>query len=387
MKSRAGLYSVLACVAMLAWALFILGCLQWTAWSPDSSKVLFPYMDPHGKHIGIALYDRRTQHVTPAFIESFREDDGVPLLPQWAASQKQIIVARAEESNLDVFVLGVIPGTPIWHIRAAGAPPLAPFPELDGVMYIPTGQTILRVNLASRTVLASDLERAQTKEASSQDESSVRLFRAKDEILYMRPRPGDKTQVEIGTVGISDLHLEPLFRFTTTDANGQVLEGGATHPDGMKFAFVDTNKETKTENILIFTRSGLEQTVSPRGLPSHSRLGNVQWSGDGKILYAAVLNPVGEKSIWQYSVAGISMNGQVNWVTPICKITDSDNEEDSLRFFAEISLSPDGTTIATTPALLDSASIAEEDRALFLLNVSGTRRKVTRIPAPISKQR
>ncbi len=53
MKERNGLKVMLGIVGLLAWMAYILACRA--SWSPDGSKVLFPYYNPEAEETGVAL--------------------------------------------------------------------------------------------------------------------------------------------------------------------------------------------------------------------------------------------------------------------------------------------------------------------------------------------
>jgi hypothetical protein len=60
----------------------------------------------------------------------------------------------------------------------------------------------------------------------------------------------------------------------------------------------------------------------------------------------------------------------------------SDFDHDNLFLSMPISLSPDGSMIAATPANVEKDSFDAADRALFLVDIRRPTRRVTRIPFP-----
>ena len=58
MKRERLLHVVLAVVGIGALTAYLVACRP--AWSPDGSKLLFPYLNPETKEVAVALFDRET---------------------------------------------------------------------------------------------------------------------------------------------------------------------------------------------------------------------------------------------------------------------------------------------------------------------------------------
>ncbi len=383
MRDRNISASILGIIGMAAWMLFILGCLQWSSWSPDNSKVLFPFAYPSGKHIGVALYDRTARTVSPILIQDMEQHGDHPIpQAQWAAAGSQIVAAIFENDDLDFLVWSLQPGVPIRQIHAgrfatdSALPfPVGPFPELRGSLYFNDTEAIVRVDLASGTVQRNYM----------QDPTYGALFALKDQLYYSRQvakrtSSSDPWTIEFGTVDLTNLTPHPLYEFRFQDFEPE-LHMVASHPDGQRFAMVAMGE--KRDSILLFGQQGFEQVVNARGLPDHFRYGNLQWSKDGSVIYAAIFTTTNnDPQRIQYSVAEISLQEKPTHVTSVCEFRSSHDVDPN---FLDISLSPDGKMIATTPAVFGTETISEEDRVLFLINMQSTPRRIIRIPVPISE--
>ena len=378
MKKPRFLYVVLGIVGMTAWFLFILGCLGWSSWSPDSSKVIFPYIQQNPKSMGIALYDRMTHKTSPIFIQSADKDDDLPILQaQWATNGKSIVITVAEESEVDVFISGVDPDVPTRHTHLGRLKEvIGPFAEVGGDLYFPDEHEIVQLNIESGNALRRELKGA----------SYDQLFAVENDLLYLQDAKSKQDPIEVGTVNLQDFQSHSLFQFNPNELGLELRLGITPQPGTDRFAMVAKNGDK--DSILIFSRHGFERLVHPQGLPINAGLGNVQWSKDGTLIYAGIFAPIPELPGWQYSLAEVSLDGAPTRITPICKVK-AKNESGSettdlsdLELLLDLSLSPDGKTIATIPALFDSGFVNEIDRALFLIDVQTLPRTITKIPTP-----
>ena len=371
MRKASLLHAVLGIVGLTAWGLFILGCLGWSSWSPDSSKVVFPYAQGEPKLIGIALYDRITQKVSPIFVQSANKGDDSPFLQaQWAGDGKSIVITVANDSYMDVFVSAVEPGSPTRHVHVSAMKNLfAPYPELWGTLYFSKENEIVSLDLASGIVGGGE----------SKGAPYALLFASGNELLYMKEAEPDKPSIEIGTIELPTLDAHSLFQFNPDELGFELRPQVAGHPESERYAMSAEGKQKQQDSILLFSWHGLEKVLTPDDLPEKTSLGNVQWSKDGSLIYAGVFIPISHG--WQYSLAEIPLAGNPTRLTPICKIKDSISTDD-LPVFLDISLSPDGRTISTTSGLIDPADIDETDRALFLIDVQGSKRSINKIPLP-----
>ena len=72
-------------------------------------------------------------------------------------------------------------------------------------------------------------------------------------------------------------------------------------------------------------------------------------------------------------------------ITKIARFKAGSDWDDDFPLTLQVSLSPDGSTLATTTAGLSEKMMAPETkRALYLVNLRDPRRTVTSIPAPLS---
>src|SRR5438105_4563989 len=99
MDKRNPLHVVLGIIGLAAWLLYVLAC---ASWSPDSSKILFPYCDPETHQSGVALFDRNIGTVNSVFaqpIESCTIGDYAPMKARWSSDGSHAIVTWFEEKD------------------------------------------------------------------------------------------------------------------------------------------------------------------------------------------------------------------------------------------------------------------------------------------------
>jgi hypothetical protein len=118
------------------------------------------------------------------------------------------------------------------------------------------------------------------------------------------------------------------------------------------------------------------------GKPCH--LGNLAWSPDGTMLYAAAVTSSDQKGILDYWLAEIPVDGGRVRLTKIASIRSELDDDflNTLQLSMPVSLSPDGHWIAATPAVANKGEVEDRDRALFLIDLRDPARPVQRVPIP-----
>lgn len=149
----------------------------------------------------------------------------------------------------------------------------------------------------------------------------------------------------------------------------------AFEPHGDRLALPATGAD-KEARILICNPRGVEQILKPEFPNPASQMGNLDWSRDGKTLYAGISTPSEKKDIKQLSLGEIPLAGGPVRLTPVVRVHDSSDDG------FEISISPDGSTIVASTEYFDKGKIDPADRGLFLVDLRDPERKVTRIQYP-----
>lgn len=374
-----GLRVVLGILGLTALILYILACLpSQPSWSPDGSKVLFPYYDSDTEQWGLALYDARTGTTRSIWLEKpssgrYREEE-MPSV-QWTRDGTQAIVSSELRDSdntvtLQVLVLPVGSRKPVRRFLLPKMEKdafLSVFPEVAGHLYISSKKRLTRLNLRTGQVDVRE------------SDCDLALAGAGDSIFYIcTSGVGETEGYDFGRVNTEDLSLQPLFKVDGIKGLNGFL---APEPRGARLAVVGQGQD---KDFLLLMSTGLER-VLPLEVPAQQyKLGNLEWSLDGKTIFVAVLIATGEEEVTQYSIAEVPVAGGPARLVPIAKVLGSIGDGD--EFFFQIALSPDGTRIAASTAHLDDDDVGAQDRALYLVNLRDPKRRVTKIPVPRAAQ-
>ena len=404
MKPSRPLYLVLGSIAFVGWLLFILACTGWPAWSPDSTKILFPYIDQKADASAIALYDRQKKTLTTIYRgPDHSPSDTLPAAAQWTKDGKQMLVFQGFEDNdrATLQILG-IPATGKFPIHSVtlfsdGLADLPPFAEANGSLY-----------LALKEIVALDLTTWEVRKKSL-DKKMAMLFAVGDRVMYMMGPPKDDEQtsaaqetskqqtettqaekkpapepLEFGELDQKDLSQHPWFTVT----NQQIAEFAKCDTPHLNRPVGEAGSERiaftlscigKPDAILFADKRGLQQVVQLKA-EGNLKLTLPQFSQDGKTLYAGIYFPTGNSEKGPYAIAEVDLaSGKMRQI-PITKLLVSD---DDYRGFMRVSVSPDGSKLATTTALVTAdTDIDGNDLALFIVDLQDPKRPVTKIHPP-----
>lgn len=154
----------------------------------------------------------------------------------------------------------------------------------------------------------------------------------------------------------------------------------APEPHGSRLA---VRVKGKTQDaIAILGQSGLETMLKPDFGVQNARIGRPQWAPGGKLLYVPVAAQV-EPGKGEYWVAEVPIAGGAVRKTKIAPFNAQTDWDEEFALTLQVSLSPDGSTLATTTTSLDEKYMAQETkRALYLVSLRDPNRTVTIILAP-----
>jgi len=309
MRQSNSLHAALSSIGLLAWMLYILGCSGWSSWSPDGSRVLFPYFDPEAKEAGVAVFDREDASVRVIFVESPADSpSSAVLLAQWEGDgRRALIVKRVTNDSLEVIALPVGSGRPARHFKLPGMKddfPVPPYPELDANLYL-AGDYLARLNLETGGQTVQEL----TSPLASLATHSGRLFylgpvgvapnnqqpadaqeREEEKGEETQESEEDEREVEVGEVNPVDLTLRPLFRIKAKELQDPGVEDWprpmAFDPTGARLALIG-RREAK-DVLILCTLAGVERILTPDFPLEEFHLGNHGMHGwDGKLFCAS----------------------------------------------------------------------------------------------------
>ena len=389
MRRRKLLYLLASVSGLVGWLLFILACTGWPAWSPDSRKVLFPYFNPDSKDAGIALYDHAAGTVTPVFHEVTAESNPALAFSQFSQDGKQIIVALVSDHEGMPDEVLLLPAEGNKSVRRLVLPEskqfcFPPFPQYGNDLFLGLSY-VARLNLKTGAI--------ETKELSGG--KGIHLIPDGERVWYvMYDLEGreDDNGFQIGELSRNDLNLKSLFEVWDSDMHSR----GITHlnilgltplPGGS--GLVTSARVGDDAALVFFNRAGLDRVVKPQLPGKGYRLGKLAWSADRKTIYTTAIASGKKEGEADFSVAEIPVNGgpvRLTWIARLILSPPPDNDPENFDLFLQVSLSPDGHTLATSTGFLDQKKLAKEDRALYLIDLRDNGRKVTKQPSPQDSQ-
>jgi hypothetical protein len=380
--SRNRLHATLGAVGVVAWTLYLLGC-GWTAWSPDGSKVLALRQGLH--EVSALAVDVRSG--TTKLLASVSPVDDTFTSGQWDRTGKRVLLVRAApKRGSSVLVVPVGASAPTREllldpgetIEPARFPP--PYLQLGAELFV-AGSTLQRVNLetgalASRKVFGEKAGAVLFQRgerigyvAFLQDEVAVGevdranlLLRKGYGVPWAELEPegasstsalepeGASSATALDPEGASSTEARPIMK---TRSTSDALPFAAVAPSGDLIAFTMVAKDGPSR-IVVLGRSGVERILTP-SLPAGHMVGNLQWSRDGRSLYAAVLGPTEEKGVVQFSAAVFpARDAGAPRLIPITRlrVTEARDDTSSWPFALELSLSPDGRALAASTGFM-----------------------------------
>ena len=372
---------------LAAWLLFILACTGWPSWSPDGNKILFPFIDPRTEVAGIALFDRSSGTVSAVLNQASPDKDSAPLpFAQWSANGKQAIISlvgpgedeRQMTTQVLVLPLGSHPAVRSFTLSKTSGLLLPPWPQVGNELLMGSDH-IVRLNLESSVVEIKPIPEGK----------GIHLIPGGDRlwyVLYDIERAGKEGKgQQFGEFNPKDLSLRPLFEIWDVDQSRlgfSDLDIGtmSAEPAGPRLAAA--GKVGDDPALLLFGPAGLERIVKPQFPSKNFRLGRVIWSADHKVLYTAAVGPGATEGTTEFMVAEVSLADGLAGITGIAGLSS----KSSIPEFAlqlQISLSPDGRTLAANLASADKDWLADpEDRALFLVDLRDPAHRTTRHSLP-----
>ena len=373
------LHIVLAIVGIGALTAYLVACRP--SWSPDGSKVLFPYLNPDKKQAGIALFDKNSGKTTSIFSKPVAVGSAdAPFSWPWAQwdrkGEKAIVVwveEKQDKPELHVHVLRIGAEKPdrTFVVPRVEVFPGMPLPEADGSLFV-GGDVLVRMDLQTGAVERRELE----------GRKEVVLVGHGDRIHYCAQSGDPKPAYEIGTVDPKRLVFRPGLKLRSEDV-GEIFPLITVAKDGSAIA-ISSEKEKKYQ-LLIVAGDKLQKSIPLELSAETHKLGNLQWSPDGKTIYAALVARIKDQNRFELGVAEIAVDTGAIRVTRLLRGRLKNMDTEILRLFFQVALSPDGKTIAAAPTYLWEQLEDEKDRALHLVDLTTPDRKVTKIPVPVAQ--
>jgi hypothetical protein len=385
MNRSSSLHTVLAIIAVGAALAYLLACRP--SWHPDGTKVLLSYGDAEEGPSGIAMLDRTTGKTRSVFVTP----RPAACWAQWKRGGNQLIASWIrfgdEAEGLHVALLSLESAKPLRTFTLLGLDPQNifvgfPFPEIDGALFV-SGKSLIRL----------DLESGDTKRQAVGDKSEISVIAHENTLYYALTHSQEKT-CELGTVNTTDMTLHPVSRLTNQRDEIAPLALAAMSSDGS--IMVVPGKRNGKFRILMVSDCRVRKSI-PVALDANSyELGNLQVAPDKKTIYVAVIpdesseesseestpsdDGSDEKPV-KYAIAEIAVESAALRLIPVANLRGS---KEASVFDWQISLSPDGKTLAVGGCIMKESVEDASHTALYLVDLTDPNRKIKRftVPAP-----
>lgn len=345
------------------------------AFSPDGKRILVPVCSAKNQGVAVALFERATGKITTLY----RSGPGFgAVAPLWSLDGKQavaICVPKAEgmTHGLRVALIDLQgEAKPVVHdlrLHENGVASLWSSPILAGGGLLLSGKRLKRVDLATGAVTTPD----------GPEIKEIYLTKHGSKIYYARDLRS--RGFEFGTLNPKTLVRTPM-PMLEEQAKWRLSPLMAISPDGQRFALAANEAAAIEEGvdkpaILICSGGKLVKTlpVTDRTL----QLGNLVWSPDGERLFASAMRKGSAEKPHEYLLLELAVDGSAIRQTRLFG-TVAGEKKNAIPYAAPIALSPDGKTIAACSTAVDT--VAEQDRALYLVGVGGGKRPVQKVPTP-----
>jgi hypothetical protein len=383
MKTNLSPQSILAGVGAVSLLIYVLACA--TSFSPDDRQVLYPTFDPRSGATSVALYDRQTGRsevlFTAAVAEFATNQQPVLLRAEWLPDGKHILIAsvvRDEGINLLVLPRGVQEPVRQFSLSQAGKDSAAT--SLEFPFAVAGSQLFL--NGEGRNPLRLDLVTGELA-GGEKAENEVFALPAPDgkTILGLRDR---KTEggMEYGTIDPQTVEFKSLGQVGTNGSDGTLP---AFNPTDGRLMFIAKSGEQLQLQVRKNGQTELTRQLARDG--EKLQVGTfLDLARDGKTVLSAYCAVQTATTNTEYGLLEIPLSEAPLRFTPLFH---GIRTEDAELLFAQPSLSHDGNTwaIGTAFLYLQNESLGPESCALFLVDLSGSNRPVTKVPIPVPPQR
>jgi len=380
----------LALVGLLALSIYILAC---TSFSPDDTKVLYPAFDAPSGAVGMAVYDRETGGSEMLFLpvdyESGKSNAAIApsiLRAEWLANGREIVVAYSagkSSSSSDEVGVAVIPWgarKPIRIFRVPEVKELGEFFRLplcvasERVFLRTSDKGVARLDLRTGALTGHEFEDAKGK---------IWLYPAPDGagVFYCESGGQREEKTVFGRLNASDFSRKPLMVITNEFDDESVI---AYDKAGRVLAILGSGAET---NELVVLRDG--QPIFKRSLDARGQkrcFGNAIFAANGKALRATFRQAKGTNTVC-YGLMEIPFSDAPP--RELTLINSAPKGDEPAVYYFQAAISHDGKTaaIASTYLACTEEEFKPADCALFLVDLSDPKWKVTKVPVPMPAKR
>jgi hypothetical protein len=384
MKKLSVLNLTPALIGLGSLLVYILAC---TSFSPDDTKVLYDAVDGKTGMTGVAVYDRKTGKSEVLF-QPFTlygpnlERKAALLRPQWVEGGHSFLTAwRAggDDSDNTSLNIAVLPFDRRGPARIFEATDLGD----DGASLfyywpVPVAGKYLFLVGRSNSIVRVDYGTGEMRRETNQEQVVPLPSPDNDRLFYLSGADKTNGASEYGVMDPETFARTPLFHI----AEGKVsVFSLALSRDARSLAYQVEDEKPPVIHLLESGKAA--KTLSLASLGGEAEVSVRQFSPKGDILYGCYERPEEEGSGVEYGLAEIPRDGSPARKTVLISKAPAGGKDQWASL--QVDLSHDGKTVAVDSLWLayNEHPINSEDCALFLVDVSGSGREVTKVAIPM----
>jgi hypothetical protein len=378
------LRSIFAAVAVASLVIYVLACRS--AVSPDGRHVLVPLLidEAKDKELAVLLVDRRSGD-SRRLLSMPGSDNGLVSVAWSPDGRAALVLRRAAKGTSELLELPVDANGPT---RVFSLPASDPKDDDEITPFAIPPVAMGRWVLISGVNLLLDRDTGESRQLPFPPKTSAFFSLSGNTVFYMAGEKEDKDakekdaskSIEFGTLNSTDFTPRRAARFTLPpEANAGLFF--APSPDGRSFAFTIGAENNDAVELAIHDGTKLRRSpITVDGQPL--RLGNLQWSQSGGTIFAAGFRALpdpaaGQPKELQIGVCEISLPDLKARFTPVA-VT---KEKDEAMLVNQIDLAPDETyAVISSACIKHRTDAAEPNYGLFIVDLRGSKRRVTRVP-------
>jgi hypothetical protein len=378
MKSRIR-DSLLTLLGISGLIVYVLGCAP--SFSPDGTKVAFSVMDREAGQTSIVVYDinKNTLETVAVFADTKNTGDDDEVLAysvQWMPRGQQVLINGM--SLITIVPVGSQGPARILALNEEQVNlPILPPPVIGNYQYIlspiENPDTLLQINLQSWETDSNPIK--------FKGENGLLFSDGKQLYYFDKIDNEDQTVYEIIKLNGEDGTQTVLLQLKEEEC-GKLMGFFRFNQTGDRFAIGSLYQDQA--QIVLFRGNSIERMIPVGAEGSGIKIGNLEWSTDGKSLFAAFTKRLDDEGNAQYGVIEAPLEGGRTHQIPL--FTGKLYNDEDGPFFFQIALSPDGRQIAASSLSFVSDSdedLKPQDRALYLVDISRPEWKVTKVTIPL----
>ena len=380
---------VLALFGLLALSVYILAC---TSFSPDDTKILYPAFDAPSGAIGMAVYDREERASEMLFLPVAYQNEASNIVTapsilraDWLANGRDIVVAyvSGKDSGDDGLSVALVPRVGrkpftifrVSELKDAAESFVAPLCVAGERVFLRASKNgVARLNLRTGVLTGHEFDDVK---------GEISLYPTPDGIGVFYFESGGQPEQEIvfGRLNPKDFSRTPLMVITNHLGDQSVLAYDRT---GKTLAFLGGGDD---KNDLLVLRNGRPFFTRSLNTDGHKRhFGNAILAVNGKALWATY-QQAKETNTVSYGLMEIPFSDAPP--RQLTLINDAPVEDDPFVLYFQAAISHDGKTaaIASTYLACSEKEFKPADCALFIVDLSNPKWKVTKVPIPMPARR